>query len=74
MELFPFLFLLFSFCHPVIYRVVSIVSDGRNQTSLVFFYVVFEFLYWCVNAAFDVTLSLLIYFWWVLENMSFQET
>ena len=37
-----------SFCHSVIYRVVSIVSDGRNQSSFVFFYVVFESLYGCV--------------------------
>ena len=44
----PFLFP--SFCHFVIYRVVSIVSDVRNQSSIVFFYVVFESLYGCVNA------------------------
>ena len=41
-----------SLCHSVIYRVVSIVSDGRSQSSFVFFYVVFESLYWCVNAVF----------------------
>ena len=34
----------------VIYRVVSIVSHGRNQSSFVFFYVVFGSLYGCVNA------------------------
>ena len=44
----PFFFQ--SFCHSVIYRVVSIVSDGRNQSSFVFFYVVFESFYGCVNA------------------------
>ena len=37
MELFFFTFLFTSFCHSVIYRVVSIVSDGRNQSSFVFF-------------------------------------
>ena len=47
MELFSFPFLLPSVCHSVIYRVVSIVFDGRNQSSFVFFYVVFESL--CVS-------------------------
>ena len=49
MELFFFPFLFPSFCHSVIYRVVGIVSDGRNQSSFVFFYVVFESLYGCVK-------------------------
>ena len=53
MELFSFPFLFPSFCHSVIYRVVSIVSDGRNQTLFVFFYLIFESLYACVNAVFD---------------------
>ena len=53
MELFFFPFLLPSFCHSVVYRVVSIVSDGRNQSSFVFFYVVFESLYGCINVVFD---------------------
>ena len=53
MELFSFPFLFPSFCHPVIYHVVSIVSDDRYQSSFVFFYVVFESLYECVNAVFD---------------------
>ena len=39
MELFFFPFFP-SFCHFVIYRVASIVSDGCNQSSFVFFYVV----------------------------------
>ena len=46
---FPFLFP--SYCYSVIYRVVSIVSGGRNQSSFVFFYVVFESLYRCVDAS-----------------------
>ena len=41
MELFSFPFLFPSFCHSVIYRVVSIVSNGRNQSWFLFFYVVF---------------------------------
>ena len=53
MELFLFPLLFPSFCYSVIYRVVSIVSDGRNQSSFVFFYVVFKSLYRCVNAFFD---------------------
>ena len=48
---FPFLFS--SYCYSIVYRVVSIVSDGCNQSSFVFFYVVFESLYRCVNAVFD---------------------
>ena len=42
MELFSFPFLFPSFCHSVIYRVVSVVSDGRNKSSFVFFYVVLD--------------------------------
>ena len=53
MELFFFPFLFPSYRHFVIYRVVSIVSDSRNQSSFVFFYVVFESLYRCINAVFD---------------------
>ena len=49
MELFSFPFLFPRFCHSVIYRVVSNVSDGRKQSSFVFFYVVFESLYGCVT-------------------------
>ena len=48
---FPFLFpsfLSFSYL-----SCCSVVSDGRNQSSFVFFYVVFESLYGCVNAVFD---------------------
>ena len=57
MELFSFPFLFPSFCHSVIYRVVSIISDGRNQSSFVLFYLVFESLYGCVNAVFDTDKS-----------------
>ena len=53
MEFFSFPFLFPSFCHSVIYHVVSIVSDGRHQSSFVFFYIVFESLYGYVNAVFD---------------------
>ena len=38
-----------SYCHSVIYRVVSIVSSGCN-VSFVFLYIVFVSLYRCVNA------------------------
>ena len=54
---FPFPFLFPSFCHSVIYCVVSIVSDGRNQSSFVFFYVVFESLYGYVNVVFEAVKS-----------------
>ena len=60
MELFSFPFLFPSYCYSVIYSVVSIVSDGRNQFSFVFFYVVFESLYGCVNAVFDAGKVLLL--------------
>ena len=50
---FPSHFCFLVFCHSVMYRVVSIVSDGRNQSSFVFFYVVFESLYRCVKAFLD---------------------
>ena len=55
-----------SFCHSVIYRVVSIVSGGRNQCSFVFFYVVFESLYGCVNAVFDAGKSSSSLFSWYI--------
>ena len=58
MELFSFPFLFPSFRYSVIYHVVSIVSDGCNQSSFVFSYVVFESLYGCVNAVFDAGCSL----------------
>ena len=51
-ELFFFPFLFPSYCHSVVLRVVSIVSDGCNQ-SFVFFYVVFESSYRCVNVVFN---------------------
>ena len=51
MFFFPFLFL--SYCHSVVHRVVSIVSDDSKQSSFVCFDVVFESLYQCVNAVFD---------------------
>ena len=47
----PFLFS--SYCRSIVYRVVSIVSDGCNQSSFVFFYVVLESLCWCIDAVFD---------------------
>ena len=49
MELFSFPFLFPSY----FYRIISIVSDGRNQSSFVFTYVVFESLYGCVNTVLD---------------------
>ena len=53
MELFSFPFLFPSYCHSVVHRVISIVSDGCNETSIVFLYIIFELLYWCVNAVFN---------------------
>ena len=66
MELFSFPFLFPIFCHSVIFRVVSIVSDGRNQSSFVFFYVVFESLCGCVNAVFDAGKSSSSLFSWYI--------
>ena len=68
MQLFSFLFLFPSFCHSVIYRAVSIVPDGRNQSSFVFFYVVFEFFYGCVNAVFYASKSFSSLFPWYLKS------
>ena len=66
MELFFLPFLFPSFYHSVIYRVVSIVSDGRYQSSFVFFYVVFESLYGYVNAVFDAGKSSSSLFSWYI--------
>ena len=52
-ELFFFPFLFPSYCHSVVHRVISIISDGCYQSSFVDFYVVFESLYRCVKAVFD---------------------
>ena len=52
-ELFFFSFLFPSYCHSVVHRVVSIVSDGCNQ-SFMFSCVVFESLYRCVNSVFKL--------------------
>ena len=68
MELFSFPFLFPSYCHSLIYRIVSIVSDGRNQTFFVFFYVVFESLYGCVNAVFDAGKSSSSLFSWYCDG------
>ena len=55
-EIFPFsTLLLFSgYCHSAIPCVVSIVSVGCNQSYSALFYVVFESLYRCVHAIFNV--------------------
>ena len=58
------------FCHSVIYRVVSIFSDGCNQSSFVFFYVVFKSLYGCVNAVFDAGKSSSSLFSWYMSTSS----
>ena len=70
MELFFFRFLFPSFCHSVIYRVVSIVSDDRNQSSFVLFYVVFESLYESVNAVFDTGKSSSSLFSWYILSVN----
>ena len=65
-----FLFLFPSYCHSVVYRVISIVSNGRNQSSFVFFYVVFELLYRCVNVVFDAgKSSSSLFSWYVVSRM-----
>ena len=56
---FSFLFLFPSYCHSVIYHVVSIVSDDRNQSSC------FS-IYRCVNAVFDIGKSSYPLFSWYL--------
>ena len=70
MELFLFPFLFPSFFHSVIYRVVSIVSDYRYQSSFVFFYVVFEPSYGCVNAVFDAGKSSTPLFSWYIYSVN----
>ena len=73
--MFSFPFLLPSYFHSVIYRVVSIVSDGCYQFSFVFFYEVFESLYRCVNAVFDADKSfssLIVFHWSLNDSKSFQ--
>ena len=60
MELFFFPFLLSSCCHSIVYRFVCIVSDGYNQSSFVFFYLVFEPLYRYINAVFDAGIIIII--------------
>ena len=68
---FPFLFL--SYCHSVVHRVFSIVSDGCNQSSFVFFYGVFESSYGCVNVVFNAGKSYYSLFsWYVGPSISFQ--
>ena len=52
-DLFFFPFLLPSYCHSVVHHVVSIVSDGCNQSSFMFFYIVFESSYRYVYAVFN---------------------
>ena len=59
-------FLFNSYCHSIVYRVVNIVSDGCNQSSSVFSYVVFESLYRCVNAIFDAGKSSSSLFSWYI--------
>ena len=53
-ELFSFPFLFPSYCHSVVPRVIIIVSDGYNESSIVFLCMVFESLYRCVNGVFNV--------------------
>ena len=65
-ELFSFPFLFPGYCPFIIYRVVSIVFDGCNQTLFVFFYVVFESLYRSVNAVFDAGKSSSHLFSWYI--------
>ena len=58
-----FCFLVFVILLSIVCR---IVSDGRNQSSVVFFYVVFESLYGCVNAVFDAGKSSSSLFSWYI--------
>ena len=48
---FPFLFP--CYCYSVVHRVFSIVSDGYNQSSFVFFYIHLKSLNRCINAVFN---------------------
>ena len=41
------------YCQSVLHRVVSIIFDGCNQSSFVFFCVIIESLCRCVNAVFN---------------------
>ena len=43
-ELLSFLCLFLSYCHSVVHRVISIVSHGYNQSSIVFLYIVLRVL------------------------------
>ena len=52
-ELFSFPFLFLSYFHSVVHCVIIIVSDGCNESSIVFLYIVFESLYQCVNTVFN---------------------
>ena len=52
---FPNFFL--SYCHSIVYRVVSIVSDGCNQSSIAFSYAIFQSGNWCVNVVSDASKS-----------------
>ena len=52
-KLFCFAFLFSSYFRFVAPRVVRIVFGGCNQFSFALFSVVFESLYWCINAIFN---------------------
>ena len=54
-DLFFFPFLFPSYCHSFGQRVVCLVSDGCNQSSIMFFFVVLESLYRCISAVFNVS-------------------
>ena len=64
--MYSFLFLFPSYCHSVVHRVISIVSDG----SIVFLHVFFESLYRCVNPVFNAGKSFSSLFFFYKYSLS----
>ena len=64
----PFLFP--SYCNSVVHRVSRIVSNGCKDSSIVFLYIMFESLYRCVNAVFNVGKSSAPLFSWCLLSVN----
>ena len=64
---FPFFF---SNIHFVELRVVCIVSGSCNQFSSVFFYQVFESLYWCINVIPNPGKSFFFFFSWNILSVN----
>ena len=69
-NLFSFLFSFPSYCYSVVHRVISIISDGCNEYSIVFLYIVFESLYQSVNAVFNAGKSFTSLFSWNILSVN----